>query len=144
MRQRGSGSSSRSSAADAQQQTSTGINKRLLLWMQLRAVIGLLLALAGQLLLAWKLAVLLVRLSPWWPVTLLAAEAAFFVIWRAKKAALDEIPEEHVPEGHDGWACFERWYSSSHYNVKVLAIAEVRALQLVELVSCPGVLRLGY
>jgi hypothetical protein len=126
MRQKG-GSSSKSSAEDADQRTPAGIDKRLLLWLQLRAVVGLLAALAGQLLLALHLAVLLIRLAPWWPVALLAAEAAFFVIWRAKKAALGAIPEEHVPEDHDGWACFERWYSSSHYNVKVLAIAEVRA-----------------
>ncbi|WIA17545.1 hypothetical protein OEZ85_014374 [Tetradesmus obliquus] len=53
------------------------------------------------------------------------SEAVFFVLWRSKKAALDEIPEQHAPEEHDGWALFEKWHSSSHYNVKVLAIAEL-------------------
>jgi hypothetical protein len=128
MRHKSSKSSSSSRAADAEHHASAaGVNKRLLLWLQLRALAGLLLSLAGQLLLAWKLAAVLIQLTPWWPVALLAAEAAFFVIWRAKKAALNEIPEQHVPEDHDGWAFFVKWHSSSHYNVKVLAIAEVRA-----------------
>jgi hypothetical protein len=120
------GSNCSSGGAHVEQHTAAGINKRLLLWLQLRSLLGLLLALAGQLLLAWKLSAVLLQLTPWWPLALLAAEGVFFVVWRAKKAALNEIPEQHVPEDHDGWAFFEKWHSSSHYNVKVLAIAEVR------------------
>lgn len=99
-----------------------GVDRQLLRLLQLRATAGLLATLTIQIILAsW----LLSKLPPWWPMLLLAAEAAFYVIWRQKRQTLDMIPDQHHPSDHDGWAFFQRWHSSSHYNVKVLAVAEL-------------------
>lgn len=106
----------------AAENSMTGLDTCLLRTLELRALAGLLLTLAAETLLGYYAAV---KFLPWWPAVLLAAEVAFLFLWRQKKEALNIIPDRHEPDGHDGWAYFEKWHSSSHYNVKVLAIAEL-------------------
>lgn len=100
----------------------TGLNTGLLLALQLRAVAAVTITTAAAAALGYYTLPLLL---PWGPVVLAAAEAAFYFIWHRKKAQLDAIPEAHEPEDHDGWAFFEKWHASSHYNVRFLAIAEL-------------------
>lgn len=100
----------------------TGLNTGLLLALQLRAVAAVTITTAAAAALGYYTLPLLL---PWGPVVLAAAEVAFYFIWHRKKAQLDAIPEAHEPEDHDGWAFFEKWHASSHYNVRFLAIAEL-------------------
>lgn len=69
-----------------------GLNKRLLVQLQLRCVAALAVttAAAGALSL-WASRALL----PWGPAVLAAAEVAFYFIWHSKKSKLDTIPEVH-------------------------------------------------
>ena len=100
----------------------TGLNKRMLLGLQLRCGAALMLSTAAAgCFLYWSSGVLL----PWGAVLLAAAEACFAIVWHRKRQKLDAIPERHEPEDHDGWAFFQKWHASSHYNVRFLAIAEL-------------------
>lgn len=103
----------------------TGINRKLLRSLEFRSLAGLALTIVCE---AVAAAGLVTILSPWWPAAaaaLAAAEVAFYLKWRQKRRTLDAIPEQHHPTDHDGWAFFQKWVSSSHYTVKVLALAEL-------------------
>lgn len=100
----------------------TGQNKRMLLGLQLRCAAALLLTTtAAGVSGFWASKALL----PWGAVLLAAAETCFYFVWHRKREKLDAIPERHEPDNHDGWAFFQKWHASSHYNVRFLAIAEL-------------------
>jgi hypothetical protein len=100
----------------------TGLNKRLLLALQLRCIAAVTVTCAATAAVAYYASA---AVLPWGPVVLAAAEVIFYFMWHRKRALLDAIPELHEPEDHDGWAFFQRWHASSQYNVRFLAIAEL-------------------
>jgi len=100
----------------------TGLNRRLLLVLQLRCAAALLVTSAAGGYLAYRASS---ALLPWGPVLLAVGEVCFYFTWHRKKQLLDVIPDSHEPDNHDGWAFFQRWHASSQYNVRFLAIAEL-------------------